>query len=451
MIMIRSKEYIQKAVAKTLTLSIISLLIINYGNYCHAQSWTLDKCIDTALQNNLSLQSSRIQSQVADVNLKSSKLNLLPSLNAGASHGYNWGQTIDLFTNQFATDRVLFENFYLSSSVSLFSGLRNYYTIKANQTAVSTNELDIEITQRNIKIDVSAAFLQVLINKKMVELYKENQALTQKQLERITILIQENQATIAQQLEIDAQLQTDKYNLIKAKNDLRYSELLLQQLMNIPPKDSITLILLTDDINSQNIQEFEIDKLPEIAKQELEIQQQTYELKAIKGSYYPSLDLSGSLGSGYSGNDKFIDANNNVFITPFREQIQNNLYQSLILTLSIPIFNRYGIKSQVKLKELSLADLNIKNQQEKQQIIQKIAQIRLEINSLSSQLDALSKVEVSTQKNLDNFRLRYENREVDYTQFLEAQNKNFKAKSDLIQAQFELQFKRKILSFYFSE
>jgi|SRR5690554_640778 len=282
----------------------------------------------------------------------------------------------------------------------------------------------------------------------MVDLYKENQVFTQKQLERINILIQENQATTAQQLEVDAQLQTDEYNLIKAKNDLRYSELLLQQLMNVTPKDSISLISLTEDVNLQNIQEFEIEKLPEIVKQELEIQQQNYELKAIKGRYYPSLDLSGSIGSGYSGNDKIIDANNNVFITPFREQIQNNLYQSLILTLSIPIFNSYSTKSQVKLKELSLADLNIKNQQERQQIIQKIEQIKLEINSLSSQLDALSKVEVSTKKNLDNFQLRYENGEVDYTQFLEAQNKYFKAKSDLIQVQFELQFKRKILSFY---
>lgn len=438
------KEDRHKTIVKLITLSILTSLIV-ISNCAQAQNWTLQSCIDTALQNNFSIQSSRIQNQLSEIHLKSSKQSLLPSLNAGVSHGYNWGQTIDLFTNQFATDRVMFDNFYLNSSISLFSGLQNYYTIKANQIASRSGELDLEVSQRNVKIDVSAAFSQVLLNEEIVKISIENSNQTQRQYDRMSILIEENQATQSQLLEIDAQLQTDKYNILKAQNDLHYSQLLLQQLMNVVIQDSIHLVPLMDDSQLKNYDVEEISKLPEITLQELIIQQQEYELKAIKGRYFPSLGLSGSMGSGYSGNDKFIDGNNNFITTPFRDQINNNLYESVILTLSIPIFNANKNRNQVKIKELEINGQEVKNQQDKQNLLQKIEQIRTEIRNLIAQINALKKVLLAAHKNLDNFRIRYENKEVTYTEFVESQNKLLKAKSDLVQAEYQMKFKKIIL------
>lgn len=444
------KEDRHKTIVKLITLSILTSLIV-ISNCAQAQNWTLQSCIDTALQNNFSIQSSRIQNQLSEIHLKSSKQSLLPSLNAGVSHGYNWGQTIDLFTNQFATDRVMFDNFYLNSSISLFSGLQNYYTIKANQIASRSGELDLEVSQRNVKIDVSAAFSQVLLNEEIVKISIENSNQTQRQYDRMSILIEENQATQSQLLEIDAQLQTDKYNILKAQNDLHYSQLLLQQLMNVVIQDSIHLVPLMDDSQLKNYDVEEISKLPEITLQELIIQQQEYELKAIKGRYFPSLGLSGSMGSGYSGNDKFIDGNNNFITTPFRDQINNNLYESVILTLSIPIFNANKNRNQVKIKELEINGQEVKNQQDKQNLLQKIEQIRTEIRNLIAQINALKKVLLAAHKNLDNFRIRYENKEVTYTEFVESQNKLLKAKSDLVQAEYQMKFKKIILGYYKGE
>lgn len=89
-----------------------ALMILLFPVYCISQQWTLDQCIDSAIQNNLSIQSSNIKSQIERINLSNSKSALLPSLNTGITHGYNWGQTIDLFTNQFATNRVQYDNFF---------------------------------------------------------------------------------------------------------------------------------------------------------------------------------------------------------------------------------------------------------------------------------------------------------------------------------------------------
>lgn len=426
------------------------VLFVLFPVLVFAQNWTLDNCIDTALQNNLNLKSGLIRSQIASVNLKNSRHNLLPSLNAGVTHGYNWGQTIDLFTNQFATDRVMFDNFYLSSSVALFSGLQNFYTIKANNVAVQESFLDQEIFQRNIKIDVAAAFLQVLLNKEIIALAKDNLKKTEEQYNRIEELVSAHQATLFELSEIDAQQHLDKYTITKAENDLRYSKLLLQQLLNIPIKnDSFDISASFSDSTHSLFSDTVISTLPEIVKIELGIQKQLYFLKSLKGRYYPSILLNGSIGSGYSENNKMININGDLVSRPFGEQFKNNLYQSLSINLSIPIFNKNATRNQVKIQELELQSLYINKQNEYNQLKQKIEQLFVDILNTSSQLEALEKVHSSALLNYENFQVRYETGNATYTQLIEAKNKLFQAESELIQAKYQVLFKQTVLGFYY--
>lgn len=428
----------------------LAILFILFPVQVFSQNWTLDNCIDTALQNNLKLKSGLINSQIASVHLKNSKHNLLPSLNAGVTHGYNWGQTIDLFTNQFATNRVMFDNFYLSSSITLFSGLQNYYTIKANNVAVQESYLEQEIFQRNVKIDVAAAFLQVLLNKEVVELAKDNLIKTEQQYKRIQELVLARQATQFELSEVDAQKQLDNYTITKAENDLRYSKLLLQQLLNIPIIDSFDI---STSFSNSLIQTFLADTaiaaLPEIVKIELGIQKQMYLIKSLKGRYYPSILVGGSVGSGYSENNKMLNSNGDFVPRPFGEQFNNNLYQSLSFSLNIPIFNKNTTRNQVKIQELELQSLYINKQSEYNQLKQKIEQLSTDILNYSTQIEALQKVEESSQLNYDNFQIRYETGNATYTQLVEAKNKLFQAESELIQAKYQLLFKQIVLGFYY--
>lgn len=428
----------------------LAIVFVLFPLLVFAQNWTLDSCIDTALQNNLKLKSGLINSQIASVNLKNSKHNLLPSLNAGVTHGYNWGQTIDLFTNQFATDRVMFDNFYLSSSVVLFSGLQNFYSIKANNIAVQESILEQEIFKRNIKIDVTATFLQVLLNKEVVELAKDNLIKTEQQYKRIQEFVLANQATQFELSEIDAQKQLDNYTITKAENDLRYSKLLLQQLLNIPIMDSFDI---STSFSNSLVQTFFADTalstLPEIVKIELGIQKQLYLIKSLKGRYYPSILLGGSVGSGYSGNNKMLNDNGDYVPRPFDEQFKNNLYQSLSFSLSIPIFNKNATRNQLKIKELELQSLYINKQNEYNQLKQKIEQLSTDILNTSSQIEALEKVYSSALLNYENFQVRYETGNATYTQLIEVKNKLFQAKSELIQAKYQLLFKQTVLGFYY--
>lgn len=415
--------------------------------FSFSQNWTLDKCIDSALRNNLSLQSGVFQYQKAEIELRNSKQDLLPSLNGGITHGYNWGQTIDLFTNQFATSRVMYDNFYLSSSITLFSGLQKYYGIQMNKLNTQTKLQEQQIIERNVKIDVAAAFLQVLLNKEVLDLCENTTNKTDLQYQRVLEFFSENQATNANLLELNAQLERDKYNQTKARNDLAYSKLLLQQVINVTVRDSFTV--------SPSFGEFAIDTtsfdsvtFPEIIKIETGIQRQIYLIKSVKGRYYPTLMLGGSLGSGYSGNNKIITASGDLVTRPFNQQVNDNFYQSVYATLSIPIFNKNGTRNQVKIQELELKELTLSKQREYNELEQKLAQLKMEISSVSTQLLSLEAVNQSSRLNFENSALLFETGNITATQLEEAKNKLFAAQSDLLQTKYQLLFKKIILGFY---
>ncbi len=132
-------------------IKLISFLIIFLQlNFSFAQQqWTLQQCIEHAMKNNLQIRIAVLNNELNEANLKQSKANVLPNLNFGANNTYNFGKTIDRFTNQFANTRVQSINLGLQSQWNLFNGLQNYHTIKQNEINIMTGKYDIDRTKND--------------------------------------------------------------------------------------------------------------------------------------------------------------------------------------------------------------------------------------------------------------------------------------------------------------
>jgi len=430
------------------------ILSFFYLSIVHCQStnpnsWSFEQCIDSALINNNKIRTSQLNQEISNIYLINSKYNYLPSLNGGATHGYNWGQTIDPFTNQFATNRVQYNSFYLNSSVSLFSGFKNYYTHKIKTVDYQSQQYNLEIDQRNIKIKVTLAYLQVLLNNEMLNVLNEQLLLTSKLKQRIQFLIDAEKEPKFKLIEIVAQEETDKYNVLKAQNDLNYSLLLLQQVMSIPYQPNFNIVTF-DSIANQSIQNNPIDlnTLPDIKLTELKVQKQEMTIKSNQSNYYPKLSLNGSLGSGYSGNNKYLTPNGELQPKPFNTQLSENFYQSVSLSLTVPIFNKNTNKRDLQINQIKLEQLQIEKEQLVLELNQKIEQLKLEINNLNAQLKSLQLVLESNQKNYSNANIQFKNEYITYTQLLEVKNKLFKSQSELLQTKYTMYSKSLILGFY---
>src|SRR5690606_1583449 len=280
------------------------------------EKWDLQKCIDYALENNLTVQQSKLNIERAEIGLTQSKYALLPNLNAQATHGYNFGQRIDPFTNQFATERVQTNNFFMSSSLDLFNGFAKRNTIKRNEADVVASEYDLKTIQNDISLQLCLAYLQILRNKENAAIAREQLSLTQSQVDRTQILVDAGQLPQGNLYDAQSQAAQEELNLVNAENAIVLARLNLTQIMQLSPDEAENFEITTPDLSDEGAELLDntaIDiyirakqEMPQIQAAEQRRTAAEYDLKAAGGNLYPVLSLSGSVGSGYSGANRVI-------------------------------------------------------------------------------------------------------------------------------------------------
>ncbi|HRN36818.1 MAG TPA: TolC family protein, partial [Flavobacteriales bacterium] len=177
------------------------------------QPWSLEQCLQRAQERNLDLRNAGLEADLADRAHEQAYWSFLPNLNGAATHGYNWGKTIDQYTNTFATDRVRTNNFYLSSDVALFQGLRKQHTLKQTALDQHAAEKGLEAARNDVSIAVVRAFLDLAgLNEQVVA--AETQAQATKDQETTTqALYEAGRLARADLLDIQAQLAQDHYTV----------------------------------------------------------------------------------------------------------------------------------------------------------------------------------------------------------------------------------------------
>ncbi len=196
--------------------------------------WTLEDCINYALDNNISVKKQDLLINNQEESLLQSKLGILPNLNGYASHGYNWGQRVDPFTNEFATDRVRSNNLYLQGDLNLFSGLQQLNLIKRNMLNLKSAQYDADYYKDEISISVATQYLQTLFYIEFVAMANNQIDITRQQVERTKKLVDAGTLAKGDLLTIEAQLASEELSVVEAENNLALSYLNLTQLLELP-------------------------------------------------------------------------------------------------------------------------------------------------------------------------------------------------------------------------
>ncbi len=151
--------------------------------------WTLEKCVEYALSNNIQVKQQLLQVKNESAMLQQDKLSLLPSLNGGASHGYNFGQTVDRYTNQFATSRVQTDNFYLGSSLTLFDGFQKINQVKQRKSDLEATRFETDKFMDDISLNIATGYLQILFYNELAKTAEKQLKSTELQSQRLKTLV----------------------------------------------------------------------------------------------------------------------------------------------------------------------------------------------------------------------------------------------------------------------
>ncbi len=345
------------------------------------QPWTLEQCMKRAEDRNLDLRNAALDADLASKAHEQAYWSFLPNLNGGGSHGYNWGRTIDQYSNTFATSRVRTDNFYVNSDVTLFQGGQKVHQLKRSALDEEASQKGLEAMRNDIETAVVRAYLDLLGLREQQHAAEDQAQATRDQSAVTQAMLDAGRVARGDLLDIQSQLAQEEYTVTNFQIQADKAKLTLAQLMQldetelngfdiVPPSvDELAVVepTATEDQVLKNV----VATNPAYAQADLNAQSAEHGIAIAKSSALPTLSFGGQLGTGYSGRnyvaigEPVVSGNTLIGATAdgvpvyapnfsqdsrvesFGNQLNDNLNKSVAFTLSVPIFNnmqnRYAV------------------------------------------------------------------------------------------------------------
>ncbi len=414
--------------------------------------WTLERCISHAFEHNLSIKQQSLEVTRSENDILKSQLDFVPSVNASIGHNFNWGRSVDLQNLEIIQNQLSQStSASASASIALLDGLSKLNTLKSSRKSLEISIQEVERLKNEISISIVKSYLQILLSKEVLSAAMENFISIEQQRDRTKLLVEAGSQPYSALLDIESQLATERVQVITAESQLTSNSLALQQLLDLPYSSDFTIA--TPDIESliagQTLPEVEdiyaeaLD-LPRIRSAEIALEKSELDLKVAKGQYYPKIHLNASYGTFYSSSSYAPDGST----YPFWNQLRDNINPSIGLGLSIPIFNNWNVKSQVRNAQISKSSREIELDLRKQDLYKEIQSAAIDAQRYFREMEA---ARINMDAMAESFRYveeKFNLGALNGTDYTVAKTNLFKAQSAYYQAKYQYIFQTKILDFY---
>ncbi|MBQ6965368.1 MAG: TolC family protein [Bacteroidaceae bacterium] len=429
--------------------SLIYMICVLFVSPITAQTnqWSLQQCIAHAIEHNISIKQQEVNVKNQEVALSTAKNSRLPNLEASASEslGFGRGLTMD---NTYANRNTQSTSFNIGTSVPLITGGQIPNQIKMSKLNLQAALADLDRAKENISMQVVSAYLEAVYQKDLVSVAQQQLELSTAQVQRIGLLLKNGKVSESELAEAQSHVAADELALTQQQNSAMLALLELSQLLELPSpeqfdiqrpetSDPTTVLLTTPDV----IYSEALGIKPQIQSGLLNIQSAEKNVKVAQAGFYPSVYLSGGLGSSYYKTSGFEAAS-------FGKQMEDNFNQSISLSLSIPIFNRFATRNNVRTARLQVVNQQLQLEETKKTLYKEIQQAYY--NAIAAQKQCISS-DAALQSSQTAFNLmqkKYENGKATATEFQESKTALQKAESTAIQSRYTFLFRQKLLNFY---
>jgi outer membrane protein len=445
--------------------------------------WDLRECVEYALEHNITIKQQDIQARIDELTYKQGRAAQYPSLNFGSNLGLNTGRAIDRTTNEFVTGTTLFNSFSLQANLDVFNWFSKRNTTAGYRLDAEASKASVDKLKNDISLNIASAYLQILLSKEQVNASKIQITQTNTQLGNTRKLVEAGSLPELNLAELEAQLAADSSTLITAQGTEIQSLLLLKSILNLDagasfdvetPPVALIPVEPISELQPEAVYQLAINNLPQQQVNNFRLLAARKYEKAAKGMMYPSLSLGASLGSNYStykGNPAplsvlpsgfdtiaVVSGSNapvvvpkfdyRFFASPYGTQISDNLNNIVALSLNIPIFNGRSARTNWEKQKLNVSNLALQQELDNMTLKQDIYKAYTDAVTSMQKFNASSKSVNAAQKAFDFAQKRYDVGLLNTIDLLTNQNNLFRAKIDMLSAQYDYVFKMKLLEFY---
>lgn len=392
------------------------------------QSWTLKQCLDYASANHPLIKQSAVNIQKNDRQISASKGMLLPSIDAGINHNYNFGNGINQQNNQREAINTQTDNLYAQANWELMNW-RNYLNISLSKINKESSIFKMKQAQNEVKLNVITMFFTYQNSKSWLEVLETQLSGIEEQIKRTEKEVEIGNRPKSDIYDIKANLGTMQEQWVSAKNSRDLSKINLLNALAIT-KDTLDFTMTEENLASSNFNDANfiqnlLEKNPAYQTTLAEIKAQQKNVELAKSAYLPTLNGSYTWSSFY----------NKILGEPatanFSDQIKTNKNQQLGFGLNMPIFNKLQVKNNVEIAKLNVINSNY----DKDIVINNLTQ---SINSIKAQfLNAQEKYNL-LEANFENQRLSFQKSEEKYKEGLMDAYTFFVVRNGWLQANYNL-------------
>ena len=437
---------------KKISLLVLLVSLVTLGVQAETKQWSLRECCDYAVEHNISIKQQENQCRQQELELSTAKNQRLPDLSGNVGQNFSFGRGLTA-ENTYSNTNTSSTSLGISTSVPLFTGFRIPNEIKLNQLNLEAATADLEKAKNDIRMQVAEAYVQILYDMEIADVAHRQIEIDSAQVARLDAFVKNGKAAEAELSQQKATLANSRLTATQADNNTRLAILTLTQLLELPTPEGFSIVRPSVEEISQlsalNSQLLTPDAIyaealgvkPEILSQQLKLKGMEHNIKIAQSANYPTLSLSGGIGTNYYTTSGFpSDA--------FGKQLKNNFSQSIGLNLSVPIFNRFQTRNNIRNARINQENQQLALDNTKKTLYKEIQQVYY--NALNAQTKEKSSDE-AVQSSKDAFELmqaKYENGKATITEFNESKNNYLKSESDLVQARYENLYQHALLEFY---
>jgi outer membrane protein len=443
--------------------------------------WSLERCISTAIQRNLSIKNIDLTLQGSEIDINQARQSRYPNLNGSVGVNLNFGRTIDPTRNEFLTQSFFSNSFGLNSGVSLYNGNRINNTIKQSLLNYKSAKLSKDQVERDIALNVASIYLNVLFTKENVTIADINYEATKAQLSQMQKLVSSGSRAESELYNIQATLANNEQAKVTANNAYEIAIIQLKQAILIDQEEPFELAEVSDDIEItsdpdlltvEELYRSALTNQKSIQAAEVNVESSGLGVEIAKSQLLPSVNLFGQLGTNYSNQGRTITGftesytDINVIIndmdipisfptteanfsnTPYADQISENLSYGFGMNVSVPIYNNYAPKASIQRAKINRESSLISLEQEKQNLLVTVQGALADSKAAKSTLNASEKSLNAQELNYENAKKRFEIDAIGTFELTNIKSLYDGARLNYLLAKYDYIFRTKVLDFY---
>jgi outer membrane protein len=429
---------------KQIIYTFCALILLSGSGVSAKNTMTLEQCIDTALQNNRNIKQQVLMRKSKEIAYEQARMNLLPNLNASAGQSFMLGRSLTV-DNTYQDVNSSQTSFNISSGITLFDGLKMKYDIDARKADMMASEADLDKIKSDIELNVTVAFLQVLLYKENKQTLTDQLEMTMQKIEQKTALVNAGKQPEGELYELKAQQAKEEMNLTQTDNNLKLALLDLAQIIELEHFEDLDIEipqnLLTAELallSADEVYRSAVNNRPEIKGAAYRLLSSEKNVAIAKSAFYPTLSFGAQVGTGYYNL-------NGVPNNSFSQQINENLSTNLGFSLQIPIFNKFDVKNRVSSTKLAVESSRLDMENTKYQLRKTVQQAYQNALAAQSRLAAAQKSEIASKEAYRYAEQKYEAGRASVYELYQAKSNLTQVLSELTQSKYEYVLRIKVL------